>query len=41
MKMDSNYYDDTPLSSRTERLALLFIVILGLVGAAVWVYLLW
>ena len=42
MKMDtSNYYDDTPLSTPTERLALLFIVIVGLGGAAIWSYLLW
>lgn len=41
MKTDSNYYDDTPLSSRAERLALLFIVVLGLVGAGVWSYVLW
>ena len=41
MKTDGNYYDDTPLSSRGERLALLFIGIIGLMGAAVWSYLLW
>ena len=41
MKTDSNYYDNTPLSTRTERLMLLFIVIVGLMGTAVWSYILW
>ena len=31
MKADSNYYDDTPLSTRAERLTLLFIALGSLV----------
>ncbi len=40
MKADSNYYDDTPLSTRAERLTLLFMAV-GLVGVAVCLYGLW
>ena len=40
MEADSNYYDDTPLSTRAERLTLLFIVV-GLMGVAVFLYALW
>jgi hypothetical protein len=40
MKTDSDYFDVTPLASRGERLALSFIVISGLVVAAVWLYVL-
>lgn len=40
MKTDSNYYDNTPLSSPAERLTL-SIVMIGLVGFAVWSYVLW
>lgn len=40
MKTDSGYYDDTPLSTPAERLTLLFIAV-GLIGVAVWVYVLW
>ena len=40
MKADSNYYDDTPLSTRAERLTLLFTAI-GLLGFAVVSYVLW
>ena len=38
MKTDSDYFDDTPLASRGERVALSLIVISGLVVAAVWLY---
>jgi hypothetical protein len=41
MKTDSNYYDNTPLSTPSERLILLLIAMMGLVGFAVWSYLLW
>ena len=41
MKTDSNYFDNTPLSTRAERLTLLVIVIVGLLAAAVWSYVLW
>ena len=41
MKTDSNYYDDTPLSTSAERLTLLLIIIIGLGGVAVWTYVLW
>jgi hypothetical protein len=41
MKTDSNYYDDTPLSTPAERLTLLLIIIIGLGGVAVWTYVLW
>jgi hypothetical protein len=40
MKADSNYYDPTPLSTPAERLTLLFIAI-GLIGVALWLYVLW
>ena len=40
MEADSNYYDDTPLNTRAERLTLLFIAI-GLIGVALWLYVLW
>ena len=40
MKTDSGYYDDTPLSTRAERLTLLFIAA-GLMGVAVFLYALW
>jgi hypothetical protein len=40
MKTDSNYYDNTPLSSPAERLTL-FIVMIGLVGFALWSYVFW
>ena len=40
MKVDSNYYNDTPLSTRAERLTLLFIAV-GLLGVAVFLYALW
>jgi hypothetical protein len=41
MKTDSNYYDNTPLSTPVERLTLLLIVMMGVGGFAVWSYLLW
>ncbi len=37
MTTDSNYYDNTPLSTRAERLTLLSIIV-GLMGFAVWLY---
>ena len=37
MKADSNYYDDTPLSTRAERLTFLSITV-GMMGFAVWLY---
>ena len=40
MKVDSNYYDDKPLSTRAERLTLLFIAI-GMMGVTVYLYALW
>jgi hypothetical protein len=40
MKTDSGYYDNTPLSSRAERLTLLFIVV-GLMGVTVCLYSFW
>jgi hypothetical protein len=41
VKTNSDYFDDTPLSSRGERLILLLIVLSGLVVAAFWLYALW
>ncbi len=40
MKTGSNYYDPTPLSTPAERLTLLIIAV-GLIGVAVWLYVLW
>ena len=40
MKTDSNYYDPAPLSTPAERLTLLFIAV-GLIGVALWLYVLW
>jgi hypothetical protein len=37
MTTDSNYCDNTPLSTRPERLTLLSITV-GLTGFAVWLY---
>ena len=37
MTTDSNYYDNTPLSTRAEQLTLLSITV-GLTGLAVWLY---
>jgi hypothetical protein len=41
MKTNSNYYDNTPLSTSGELLTLLLIVMMGLGGVAVWTYVLW
>jgi len=37
MKIDSSYYDDAPLSTPAERLALLSVIV-GMMGLAVWLY---